>query len=123
MSRVIGVVTTLTRGSGTARPRRSGVVAIHHLPPEEPAREPLHARVARPRSGARLRSELLGEADALMRDRLPHRGALRDLVHEQPEVLALEQPRHGLVDEPALDHPGHEPLRLRAVEHAVAEPR
>src|SRR3954468_23397910 len=98
MSRVIGVVTTLTRGSGRARPRRSGVVAIHDLLPEEPPREPLHARVARPRSAARLSRDLLGEAHALLRDRLPHRRAAGDLVHEQPEVLAFEQPRDGLVD-------------------------
>src|SRR4051794_28539333 len=110
-----------TAGWTSVRPLTSGAVAIHRLPPEQPPRDALDARIRLLRAVANYARHLLREPGALVRDRLGHRRAACHLVHEQPQVLALEQPCDGLVEQPALDHAGHEPLRLRAVEHAVAE--
>src|SRR3954447_7372332 len=102
----------------------SGTVSILlRLPPEQAPRDALDAGVGLLRALAHHARHLLREPDALVRYRLGHRRAARHLVDEQPQVLALEQARDGLVEQLALDHARDEPLRLRAVEHAFAEAR
>src|SRR5690242_2006663 len=63
--------------------------------------------------------DLIGEADALLRYRPRDGGAARDLIDDEPQVLALEQPRDGRVDQVALHHAPDELLDAWAVDYAV----
>src|SRR3954465_11392847 len=93
----------LSRAGASAGPVTSGTVAIDDLPSQQPTCYPLDPCVPLLRAGAHHPRPPLGEPDALVRYRLCHRRAACDLVDEQPQVLALEQARHRLVEEAALD--------------------
>src|SRR5204863_3026671 len=58
---------------------------------EESSCDALQAGVGAIGADPNLPGNLLSEADALPSDGIGHRRAVRDLVHEHPELLALEQ--------------------------------
>ena len=74
----------------------------------------LQPGVGTPRAGAHAAGDLVREAEALPSDRVRDGRAVRDLLHHQPQLLAVEQPLDRLVQQPALHHPRHQPLRSGA---------
>ncbi len=89
---------------------------------QQTPRDALGDRVCSPRTLIDLVCDLVGEPEALLRDRLGHRRALRDLVDEEPELLALEQPRHQQVDQPAVDELADGALRRRVLDDPRRQP-
>src|SRR4029079_10402863 len=66
--------------------------ALVAMPPSSHAAcGPLEPCVRAARAAPHLAGELVGEAQALLGDRLRDRGAAGDLLDEQPQLLALEQ--------------------------------
>jgi hypothetical protein len=79
---------------------------------QQPAREAL----------AELTRHLVDEAGALLGDRRSHRGAARDLVDQQPQLVAHEHSRDRDVDEAAVQRALHELGRARALERRLQQP-
>src|SRR5213076_1380548 len=88
----------------------------------KPRDEPLEPVIGGPGAVAHHAGHLVGEAEALLTDRFGHRRTLRDLFHQEPQPIALEQPKHGLVDEAAVNHPADEPFGLRTIDCPADEP-
>jgi hypothetical protein len=82
----------------------------------------LQAGVRTLRLDTHLSRHLVGEAGALLSDRVRHSRAARDRVYQPPQLLALEQPLDDRVQQAAVDHSSRQPVHFRAVHEAVGDP-
>ncbi len=89
------------------------------LAPQQAPRQALHLGVGGARAVADDARDLVGEPEALRPDRVGDGGAAGDLVHQQPQLLALQQAVDELVEQLAVDHALRDRRRLGAREHPL----